>query len=179
MSTQVEDPRLKARVEARKAAHEIIDAARSVAARLDAHEVFWSELRAVALLLSPLPEPSTSDLLAACQRMLTFEEWKHMLGDENRAASYLDAMDKMRAAIRKATVKTESQRFPVEIAAEEILRELCPNHEPGTFTVGHDQRSTIFVYEHKRRHKYTGPIEYKGFRIVRKYIGKIAPAFTD
>jgi hypothetical protein len=43
-------------------------------------------------------------LLAACKRILVFENWKHMLGDENRAASYLDSLDGLRAAIAASEV---------------------------------------------------------------------------
>jgi len=65
------------------------------------------------------------------------------------------------------------ERTPIELACEKILSSIIPTAPLATFTVGHDQRSTIYVYEHKRKFKYQGPREVDGFKVVRKYIGKL------
>ena len=48
---------------------------------------------------------ASAAMYEACKRFRTFEDWKNTLGDENRAASYLAALEQMDAAIALAEVR--------------------------------------------------------------------------
>lgn len=50
------------------------------------------------------PDVNTQ-MLAALKRVKAHEQWKEMLSEESRAASYLDMLDKVNAAIDAAEAK--------------------------------------------------------------------------
>lgn len=64
----------------------------------------------------------------------------------------------------------------IEEAAHTLASQLSKEFpKAGSFTVGHDQNDTIFVYEHIRGMSHAAPKEYYGFKVIRKYLGKVKP----
>lgn len=60
----------------------------------------------------------------------------------------------------------------IDEATEKLANELHTNH-PMHFSVGHDQKDTIHVYEHRRGYATKRLKEYEGFKVVSEYVGKI------
>lgn len=77
----------------RVSCHEILDATDRKICGMTPHP---NEIGSEALIVA------APDLFLACERALTFLTMGHLLGDESRAASLLDTLDKLRAALEKA-----------------------------------------------------------------------------
>lgn len=60
----------------------------------------------------------------------------------------------------------------IEEAVKFWINELSKKFAKTDFVVGHS-KDTIFIYEQKHLKGIMIPIEWNGFKIVRKYIGKI------
>ena len=62
----------------------------------------------------------------------------------------------------------------VEEAAKLFYAEMLEKYKREAFSVGSDLVDTIFVYGHKRGLPKNNKNEtYQGFKVVRKYIGKL------
>lgn len=57
---------------------------------------------------------------------------------------------------------------------DELMEKLC---KPGEVTVSHDNVDTIYINEHIRGFTKSKRLkEYKGYKVIQKYVGRIKPA---
>ncbi len=66
----------------------------------------------------------------------------------------------------------------IKEVCEKLQNKLNENFESGTFSVGHDEKDTIFIHEHKRgfaKQRVRPAWIPEEFKVIYKYIGKISP----